>query len=117
MKQVPIAPEDVIHDSFFAALKEHVIDFTGLAYYIDKEDILADRLRKRWGTTGFADCQSYFNFLKGPDGKRELDALAVELTIGETYFFRHEDHFNALRDVLIPDLMEKNKATRQLRIW
>jgi chemotaxis protein methyltransferase CheR len=35
----------------------------------------------------------------------ELRALATELTVGETYFFRHVEQFNAFADVVLPERM------------
>jgi chemotaxis protein methyltransferase CheR len=43
----------------------------------------------------------------------ELAALAQELTVGETYFFRHNDQFRALGEVALPERMrarERDKA-------
>ena len=41
------------------------------------------------------------------------------LTVGETYFFRNQAHLKALRDKVLPDLIEQRRAAgnRQLRIW
>src|SRR2546428_13308262 len=39
---------------------------------------------------GARDCAAYLDILRDPlRGPSELDALIVEVTIGETYFFRH----------------------------
>ena len=46
-----------------------------------------------------------------------MDELIAEITIGETYFFRHREHFDALRGMVIPHLIAQNKASRRLRIW
>jgi chemotaxis protein methyltransferase CheR len=46
-----------------------------------------------------------------------MDALVPGITIGETSFFRHREHFDALRDVVLPDLADRNNPIRQLRIW
>ena len=46
-----------------------------------------------------------------------MDALIEEVTIGETYFFRHREHFDALRDLVLPDLIARNAGQRRLRIW
>lgn len=41
------------------------------------------------------------------------------ITIGETYFFRNQDQFNALRSDVLPALIEKRRKQgfRQLRLW
>jgi chemotaxis protein methyltransferase CheR len=45
-----------------------------------------------------------------------LGALAAELTVGETYFFRHAHHFDFLRQVL-PALGPKGSREHPLRLW
>jgi chemotaxis protein methyltransferase CheR len=39
------------------------------------------------------------------------------LTIGESYFFRNRPHFDALRNRILPDLIESRRRERRLRIW
>lgn len=45
------------------------------------------------------------------------DELIAELTIGETYFFRNAAQFAALRDIILPDLMQRRATMRYLRLW
>jgi len=49
----------------------------------------------------------------------ELSALATKLTVGETYFFRNKDHWQAFEQCVVPWLVELNAATgrRRVRIW
>jgi chemotaxis protein methyltransferase CheR len=46
----------------------------------------------------------------------ELAALARELTVGETYFFRHVDQFHAFRDVALPERLSARAVSRTLRV-
>ena len=46
----------------------------------------------------------------------ELSALARELTVGETYFFRHADQFSALSEVALPERLSARAASRSLRL-
>ena len=41
------------------------------------------------------------------------------LTVGETYFFRNQAHLKALRESVLPDLIEQRRRAgdRRLRIW
>jgi chemotaxis protein methyltransferase CheR len=50
-----------------------------------------------------------------PEARRELDALAQELTVGETYFFRHFDQFRALVEHVVPQRLAP-PGPRRLRI-
>ncbi len=110
--------EELIADPLYPQLKEQMIESTGLNYYADKDVDLARRIGHRLSTTGSQDCAAYLAMLRDPlRGPSELDALIAELTIGETYFFRHQEHFDALRERVLPDLMSRNRAKRSLRIW
>src|SRR5689334_6862341 len=53
------------------------------------------------------------------DGARYLAQLVAAVATNETYFFRTAAHFAALKDYLLPELIEKKKAqgARTLRIW
>jgi chemotaxis protein methyltransferase CheR len=105
-------------DPAFPRLKEYVIRATGLAYYADKDADLGARLAGRLAARGVPDCGAYLGLLAGgPAGEAELDALITDLTIGETFFFRHREAFAALRDVVFPDLLARNRDRRRLRVW
>lgn len=110
--------ETLVADPLYPHLKGHVVESTGLTYYDDKDAALAGRISRRLSTLGVHDCASYLEILRDPlRGVSEMDALITEITIGETYFFRHAEHFDALRDVVLPDLIARNQADRSLRIW
>lgn len=91
-----------------------MIALTGLAYYATRERDLAARVARRMGILGLSDCSEYLELLHG---EAELDELVRELTIGETYFFRQPEQLEALKEVVLPDLVERNRLTRRLRIW
>jgi chemotaxis protein methyltransferase CheR len=108
----------ILDDKAYQRLKVLVIDTTGMEFYRDKDGDLARILAERMGEIGIADCSGYLDRLQSPgQGKVEMDALIAELTIGETYFFRHKEQFDALRDLILPDVIERNRLTRRLRIW
>jgi chemotaxis protein methyltransferase CheR len=112
------APRPLWQDPDFSSLKEHLIASTGLAYYADKDTDLADRIRPRLSHLAMNDCGAYLALLRNREaGESERHLLINQLTIGETYFFRHTEQFDALRDVVLPDLIERNQAGRSLRIW
>jgi chemotaxis protein methyltransferase CheR len=111
-------PEELLCDQDFLRLKEYLIRSTGLSYYADKEADLARRIHRRLSSFGAQDCGLYLEALRDPRrGPSELDALIPEITIGETYFFRHREHFDALRDVILPELIARKAGIRRLRIW
>jgi chemotaxis protein methyltransferase CheR len=105
-------------DLQYPALKNYVLQHTGLCYYADKDDDFAARLSRRFSTCGIEKCDAYLRLLGDPQtGKTEMDCLVGELTIGETYFFRQQEHFNLLRHTIIPNILERNRESRALRVW
>jgi chemotaxis protein methyltransferase CheR len=48
--------------------------------------------------------------------RAELREIAAELTIGETYFFRHVEQFRAFEEIALPDRLRARAAERTLSI-
>lgn len=118
MSRVQSAQGRLAEDPGYPELKARVIESTGLAYYKDRDEDLSERIARRLSKLGLKDCASYLGLLsEGPAGAQELDELIVELTIGETYFFRYPEQFEALRDIVLPDLAQRRRSSRRLRIW
>ncbi len=113
-----LAHGDPTNDPAYTRLKDHLIASTGLAFYADRDMQLADLINGRISDLGLRDYSSYAEFL-ADDGKgpTEMDTLISQLTIGETYFFRDEAQFAAIRDIILPDLLDRKQTSRELRIW
>ena len=77
----------VATDPAFGVLKDHIIQATGLAYYADKELQLAAKVQARLAAVKLPGCRDYLELLRrGHEGENELNELAADLTIGETFF-------------------------------
>ena len=50
-------------------------------------------------------------------GAAEWAALEAEITIGETFFFRYAEQFEALRDTILPGLIADRQPELALKIW
>jgi chemotaxis protein methyltransferase CheR len=112
------AADELLRDPWYPQLKDYLIKSTGLAYYSARDADLAGRVQRRLSGLGVRDCASYLERLRNPgEGPAEMDALIAGIAIGETYFFRHQEHFDALRDIVLPGLMARKGAERTLRIW
>ena len=109
--------KNLIGQVHFPRLKDYIIQATGLHYFLDKENDLAERIGRRMTALKLSDCDQYLRRLEGVDGKHELDMLVAELTIGETYFFRHTEQFDGMREIIVPEILERNCLTKHLRIW
>jgi len=61
------------------------------------------------------DVVSYCRMAAAASG--ELQALAEEIAVGETRFFREVEQFEAIRERVLPSLLVARAAVRRLRIW
>ncbi|MFT4253281.1 MAG: protein-glutamate O-methyltransferase CheR [Caulobacter sp.] len=104
-------------DEPFQRLKRAVIARTGHHYYADKDEVLWDRVQRRLLATRDRDVSAYLKRLAGDDGEAEWAALETEITIGETFFFRYAEQFTALRETILPDILERKAHDRRIRIW
>jgi chemotaxis protein methyltransferase CheR len=86
----------------------------GLWFDDGKLEYLANILEHRLEAVGEAG-SLYLAKLAGPQAL-DLRQIAQELTIGETYFFRHRDQFRAFAEVALPDRIEARSTVKQLRL-
>ncbi len=67
---------------------------------------------------GFDDIAVCLDWLmNNPIDKEKLDLLIDHFTIGETYFFRDKQLFTALKQHIIPDIVQHRLKERTIRIW
>jgi chemotaxis protein methyltransferase CheR len=71
-------------------------------------------IAKRAGASTLKDFVTILRVDRTPQLHR---AVAEAMTINETSFFRDGKPFDLLRENILPELIEKNSATRRLRIW
>lgn len=109
---------DLGADPAYAPLKARIIARTGHHYYIDKDELLIERLHRRFRAAAVADCAAYAGLLSdGASGEAEWARLEAEITVGETFFFRYAEQFQALRETILPALIAARASERVLRIW
>lgn len=87
----------------------------GLHFAEGMLDPLPDVLESRLQATRAATFDAYRAHLDMPGaGAQEWRLLATALTIGETYFFRHEDHFRAFGEAVLPAVRRAGRSIRVL---
>jgi chemotaxis protein methyltransferase CheR len=87
----------------------------GLHFDDTKLEFLAEVLLRRADEKGLA-LRPYLDRLEGPDTDAERQALALELTVPETYFFRHLDQLRAFADVALPEAQAARGPVRKLEL-
>jgi chemotaxis protein methyltransferase CheR len=110
---VIVAPAAVEIECF----RDLVAERLGLHFEDSKLDFLADVLRQRMEDTGCHFFSAYRKRISSfPDERSETGALAEQLTVGETYFFRYAEHFRAFAEVVLPNRIQARGADHRLRI-
>lgn len=87
----------------------------GLHFEDAKLDFLAEILSRRTGILR-RDVKAYLAGLDDGPAPEELAALAGELTVPETYFFRNHDQFRACAEVCLPERLRARADQRCLRL-
>ena len=79
-----------------------------------KQPALRRRIAKRMVILKKETLEDYYNALR--NSKEEQDLLFNDFLIPATYFFRDEDFFESLSDLVFPNLVQ-NIKNNNLRIW
>ncbi len=110
--KIPASREEILR------FLDLIRDRTGLFSGRNGRHNLAQVLSDAAANSGCETLDAYYHMLSqaGTDSG-VWDLLISAVTVGETYFFRNADHFNALRHHILPALVEDRKKVRRLRIW
>ncbi len=112
------AGEDEPVDPGLAHIRDQLLRRTGHHYYLDKQQVLEERLRERMRLRDIETVEAYSVLLGDPaTGEAEWRALEDAITIGETYFFRYAEQFEELRSEILPRLIAARSDRKTLRIW
>jgi chemotaxis protein methyltransferase CheR len=87
----------------------------GLQFEDAKLGFLADIAHRRLEVRA-QTAEVYLASLEATPTGDEVAALAQELTVGETYFFRHNDQYRAFAEVALPDRTGMPSTARRLRV-
>lgn len=101
-------------------IRDLIYEVAGIFHPDNKLRLLQDRCGRRMKEIKVLNLREYFECLTiRPIRQAELVALLNEITVGETCFFRNQPQLDALRRIVIPNILQiKCKLPlRRLRIW
>ena len=104
-------------DRVLARLAHLVEEASGNAVGPAQAPLLAEAGRRRAAAGGFADLAAYVQALEGGALADEWRQLLPLVTVKESYFFRTPEHFRAVVEVVVPQLLVARAGTRRLRLW
>jgi chemotaxis protein methyltransferase CheR len=101
------------------SLSARIADSMGLHFGPDRWQDLARGVELAGRALGFADMHSWIHRLTTqPLEQEQIEVLAGQLTIGETYFMRENAAFAALKDAILPAFIRlRDNRSRRLRFW
>ncbi|MEL6427958.1 MAG: protein-glutamate O-methyltransferase CheR [Planctomycetota bacterium] len=103
--------------STFSLLAALVAERTGIVILPEKQYLLETRLRPLVHLHGFASLDALAGALARDPDPDLVDDVADAMTTNETSFFRDTRPFEVLDDRVLPELVEKRRSTRTLRVW
>lgn len=115
--RMPEAERLMLTDADFAIIADLAMRDFGLHLTPAKRELVYSRLLKRLNHLGLERFQDYCQFVQGPQGAAERQAMLSALTTNVTHFFREEHHFHLLRDKVLPPLIEAARKGGKVRIW
>ena len=107
-------------DPVYRQIRDLVYKVSGIYKLEEKLYLLADACGRRMKQLDVRTPREYWDRLTAHSNREaELRELLNEVTIGETCLFRSQPQLDALRKVILPEIVaEKTKQiTKRLRIW
>ncbi|WP_440950760.1 CheR family methyltransferase [Methanosphaerula subterraneus] len=100
-------------------ISDRITEVLGLSFPEERWRDLARGITAAAEELGCASPEAFVEWLvHAPPESREIEVLARNLMIGETYFFREKQVFSILQETIFPTLIQSRRgADRQLRIW
>lgn len=113
MSALPARPEFQL--SVLERFRSAIVQRIGLYFDDAKLGFLSEVLQRRLERHSCSGTH-YLQMLEYEPSSAELRSLAQELTVGETYFFRHNDQFRAVAEVALPERMRAQDTSRTLQL-
>jgi chemotaxis protein methyltransferase CheR len=107
-------------DPIFRQIRDLVYKVCGIFQLEEKLYLMADACGRRMKELGLRTSREYWDRLTAHSNRdAELRLLLNEVTIGETCLFRSQPQLDALRKIILPEMVkEKTKqVVKRLRIW
>src|SRR5690349_2050737 len=101
-------------------IRDLVYQVAGIFQPDNKLRFLEDRCARRMQAINVKTLRDYYDCLTvKPIRQAELISLLNEITVGETCFFRNLPQLDAIRNIVLPHIMEARAKipVKRLRIW
>lgn len=106
----------LLGDAEFDFIRHVIVENAGIVLGPNKRQLVQGRLARRLRELDLPSYEAYCDHVR-ESGPEELVGLINALTTNVTAFFRENHHFDALASYMIPEALQRNQATRRMRIW
>ncbi|HTS07385.1 MAG TPA: protein-glutamate O-methyltransferase CheR [Candidatus Eisenbacteria bacterium] len=117
---VPKPDPEELKDPAYLKIRDLIYQVSGIYQPEEKLYLLASRCARRMGAVNAKTPAEYLELLTLRGNREvELRLLLNEITIGETYMFRSPAQLEALRSVILPQIVQAKSAIgfKKLRLW
>jgi chemotaxis protein methyltransferase CheR len=115
MQSFPCEAE-ILPDNY-RILQQSVYSHVGIVLEDDKHYLFEGRLAPVVRDLGLSSINELCGMLQN-GGNHEMKRMVAEaMTTNETYFFREPPHYDAIKNILIPQLRKSRGDFRRLRVW
>jgi chemotaxis protein methyltransferase CheR len=98
--------------------KNLILERSGQAFPDSRQAELESGVKRAFAASTCRDYDEYYHLLLDPvNGAAELERLINSLTVNESHFFRDAAQMEALRVRVLPDIIERRRFIRTIRIW
>ncbi|TAK72672.1 MAG: chemotaxis protein CheR [Betaproteobacteria bacterium] len=113
--ELPLA----LPDALLARLADFLESQVGLHFPRERWRDLERGIAAAARESGYAQAQAYVDWLlAAPLTRTQIEGLASQLTVGETYFFREKRSLDILEQQILPELLRaRGETEKHLRIW
>jgi chemotaxis protein methyltransferase CheR len=105
-----------LSDKELAFIVKLVYERAGIRLHDGKRELVTARLQKRLRHHGMRSYGSYLEYLQNDRSGEEMVAFLDAIATNHTYFFREPQHFDFLRDRIVPALAAR-PGRPPLTIW
>ena len=116
----PAMQSEDLRDPAYLKIRNMIYQVSGIYQPEEKMYLLASRCARRMSAVNVKSPAEYLEHLTVRGNREvELRLLLNEITIGETYMFRSPAQLEALRNVILPQILEVKSAMgfKRLHIW
>src|SRR5512146_2927233 len=101
----------------FEYLRRVMQERTAIVLEADKHYLAESRLMPLMNSEGFSSVQQMLQQMRERPSSELHNKVLDAMTNNETWFFRDLEPFEALRTVVLPELIQRRQMERRLAIW